>query len=65
TPPDETYMVRAAELVGQHERELASLITHRFGLDHVSQAYMLYEMRNGDHPLKVMINSTDWQVVTP
>jgi threonine dehydrogenase-like Zn-dependent dehydrogenase len=64
TPPDETYMVRAAELVGRHEEELAFLITHRFGLDSVSQAYALYETRDGDHPLKVMIDGADWHVVT-
>ena len=65
TPPDETYMVRAAELVGRHEGELAFLITHRFGVDRAGEAYMLYETRAGDHPLKVMIDGTDWQLVTP
>jgi threonine dehydrogenase-like Zn-dependent dehydrogenase len=65
TPPDETYMTRAAHLVGQHEEELAFLITHRLGLDEVGKAYTLYEMPDDDHALKVMIDGTNWQVVTP
>ena len=65
TPPDETFMLRAAELVGGHEEELAFLITHRFGLDSLSQAFTLYETRAGEHSLKVMINGADWQLVTP
>jgi len=65
TPPDETYMVRAADLVGKHEKELVSLITHRFRLDKVGNAYTLYEMPDADHALKVMIDGTDWQSVTP
>ena len=65
TPPDETYMIRAADLVGQHEGELAFLITHRFGLDEAGEAYALYEMPDGDHALKVMIDGTDWQAITP
>ncbi len=65
TPPDETYMIRAADLVGRHEGELAFLITHRFGMDKVGQAFTLYETRAGDHPLKVMIDGTDWQSVMP
>jgi len=64
TPPDETYMVRAADLVGEHREELASLITHRFGLDKVGNAYTLYEMPDADRALKVMIDGTDWQSVT-
>jgi threonine dehydrogenase-like Zn-dependent dehydrogenase len=65
TPPDETFMIRAADLVGQHEQELAFLITHRFGLDRAGEAYTLYEARAGDHSLKVMIDGTNWQSVTP
>jgi L-iditol 2-dehydrogenase len=65
TPPDETYMIRAADLVGQHEQELAFLISHRFGLDRATEAYTLYETRAGDHPLKILIDGTDWQSVTP
>jgi L-iditol 2-dehydrogenase len=60
TPPDETYMVRAAELVGRHEGELAFLITHRFGLDRAAEAYTLYETRAADHPLKILIDGTSW-----
>ncbi len=60
TPPDETFMIRAAELVGQHEQELAFLITHRFGLDRAAEAFALYETRAGDHPLKVMLDGTSW-----
>ncbi|MEJ2732706.1 MAG: zinc-binding dehydrogenase, partial [Anaerolineae bacterium] len=37
TPPDETYMIRAADLVGRHEQELAFLITHRFGMDRLAE----------------------------
>jgi L-iditol 2-dehydrogenase len=65
TPPDETFMIRAADLIGRHEQELAFLITHRFGLDKTGEAYTLYESRAGDHPLKVLIDGTDWQSVTP
>jgi threonine dehydrogenase-like Zn-dependent dehydrogenase len=64
TPPDETFMIRAAELVGQHEEELAFLITHRFGLDRAAEAFTLYETRSGDHPLKVLIDGGSWQSVT-
>jgi L-iditol 2-dehydrogenase len=60
TPPDETYMIRAADLVGQHEQELAFLITHRFGLDKAAQAYTLYETHAGDHPLKILLDGTSW-----
>jgi threonine dehydrogenase-like Zn-dependent dehydrogenase len=65
TPPDETFMIRAADLIGQHEQELAFLITHRFGLDKAAEAYTLYETRAGDRPLKVLIDGTDWRSVTP
>jgi L-iditol 2-dehydrogenase len=65
TPPDETYMIRAAELVGRHERDLAFLISHRFGLDRAGEAYTLYERRAGDHPLKILIDGTSWQSVMP
>jgi L-iditol 2-dehydrogenase len=65
TPPDETFMIRAAEMVGRHEQELAFLITHRFGLDKAAEAYTLYETRAGDHPLKILIDGTGWQSVTP
>jgi threonine dehydrogenase-like Zn-dependent dehydrogenase len=60
TPPDETYMIRAAELIGRHEGELASLITHRFGLDEVAEAFALYETHATGEPLKVLIDGTDW-----
>jgi len=60
TPPDETYMVRAAALVGRHEPELAFLITHRFTPDRATEAFILYETRTGDHPLKVLIDGTSW-----
>jgi threonine dehydrogenase-like Zn-dependent dehydrogenase len=64
TPPDETFMVRAADLVGRHEQELAFLITHRFGLDEAADAYTLYETRAGDHPLKILIDGTNWRSLT-
>jgi L-iditol 2-dehydrogenase len=64
TPPDETFMIRAAELVGRHEHGLAFLITHRFGLDRAAEAYTLYETRAAGHPLKILIDGTDWQSVT-
>ena len=60
TPPDETYMLRAAELVGRHEPELAPLITHRFIPDHAAEAFSMYETRTGDHPLKILIDGTGW-----
>jgi L-iditol 2-dehydrogenase len=60
TPPDETYMIRAADLVGRHEPELAFLITHRFTPDRAAEAFMLYETRSGDHPLKVLLDGTSW-----
>jgi threonine dehydrogenase-like Zn-dependent dehydrogenase len=55
TPPDETYMQRAAELLSRRGRELALLITHRFTLDQVEEAFTLYETRTGEGPLKVVI----------
>ena len=58
-------MSRAADLIGRHEQELAFLITHRFGLDKAGEAYTLYETRAGEQPLKVLIDSTDWQSVIP
>ena len=60
TPPDENYMLRAAELVGRHEPELASLITHRFTPDRAAEAFTMYETRAGDRPLKVLIDGTNW-----
>ena len=65
TPPDETYMMRAADLVGQHEGQLSFLITHRFGLDRAGEAYTLYESRAVGQPLKVMIDGPDWGSVKP
>jgi hypothetical protein len=65
TPPDESFMIRAADLVGGHEQELGFLITHRFGLDRAAEAYTLYETRAGDHPLKILIDGTDWHSVIP
>jgi L-iditol 2-dehydrogenase len=64
TPPDETYMIRAAELVGRYEQDLAFLITHRFALNNAAQAYTLYETRAWDQPLKVMIDGTSWHTLT-
>lgn len=64
-PPDETFMIRAAELTSQHGGELEFLITHRFGLEKAAEAYTLYETRAGDHSLKVMIDGTDWPSVAP
>jgi L-iditol 2-dehydrogenase len=63
TPPDETYMIRAAELVGRHEQELAFLITHRFGMGEMGRAFTLYETRGQDHPLKIAIDGTTWPAV--
>jgi threonine dehydrogenase-like Zn-dependent dehydrogenase len=60
TPPDETYMVRAAELVSRHEQELAFLITHRFTLADAAEAYALYERPAGGHSLKVMLEGASW-----
>ncbi len=61
TPPDETYMAQAAELMGQHGQELVFMITHRFTLDKAAEAFTLYETRvGGDHPLKVLIDGTSW-----
>lgn len=60
TPPDETYMVRAAGLVARHEQELAFLITHHFAPDRAAEAFTLYETRTGDRPLKVLIDGTSW-----
>jgi threonine dehydrogenase-like Zn-dependent dehydrogenase len=60
TPPDETYMVRAADLIGRYGQELAFLITHRFALDKTAEAFTLYETRTGDHPLKVLIDGASW-----
>ncbi|MBN1658206.1 MAG: zinc-binding dehydrogenase [Anaerolineae bacterium] len=64
TPPDETYMVRAAELVTRHEQELAFLITHSFPLERAAEAFTLYETRSAQHPLKVVIDATSWQLTS-
>lgn len=63
-PPDESYMERAAELIVQHEQELASLITHRFTPDQAAEAFTLYETRAGNQPLKVLIDGTGWPVTS-
>jgi threonine dehydrogenase-like Zn-dependent dehydrogenase len=55
TPPNESYMVRAAEMISRHEGELDFLITHRFTLDRAAAAFTLYETRGDDKPLKVLI----------
>jgi L-iditol 2-dehydrogenase len=60
TPPDESSMIRAADLVSQHQKELAFLITHGFTLDQAAEAFTLYETRTGDHPLKALIDGTSW-----
>jgi len=60
TPPDETYMLRAAELVGRHAPEFASMITQRFTPDRAEEAFTMYETRTGDHSLKVLIDGTSW-----
>ena len=60
TPPDETYMARAAELIVRHGQELVFLITHRFTVDGAAEAFTLYETRIGDHPLKVVIDRRSW-----
>jgi threonine dehydrogenase-like Zn-dependent dehydrogenase len=60
TPPDETYMIRAAELISRHEQELAFLITHRFTLADAAEAYALYERPTGGHSLKVMLDGASW-----
>jgi threonine dehydrogenase-like Zn-dependent dehydrogenase len=64
TPPDETYMMRAADLICQHERALAFLITHRFTLDKATEAYKLYETPNWDHSLKILIDGTSWPMMS-
>jgi L-iditol 2-dehydrogenase len=62
TPPDESYMERAAELLTGHEQELAFLLTHRFGPDpaDVGEAFTLYETRSTGEPLKIVIDATGW-----
>jgi L-iditol 2-dehydrogenase len=60
TPPDQTYMMRAADLICQHGQALAFLITHRFTLDKATEAYTLYETPNWGHSLKVLIDGTSW-----
>lgn len=62
TPPDESYMERAAELLTGHEQELAFLLTHRFGPDpaDVGAAFTLYETRSTGEPLKIVIDATGW-----
>jgi threonine dehydrogenase-like Zn-dependent dehydrogenase len=64
TPPDETYMMRAAELIIGHEQEVAFLISHRFAPCQAAEAFALYETRAGGQPLKVMIDGTDWSTTS-
>jgi threonine dehydrogenase-like Zn-dependent dehydrogenase len=61
TPPNETYMNRAAKLIDQHGQELAFLITHRFTLDRVAEAFTLYETRIG---IKVLLDGTSWPTMS-
>jgi L-iditol 2-dehydrogenase len=63
TPPDETYMIRAAELIGQHAQALDFLVTHRFPLARMTEAFTLYETHATDHQLKVLIEGKSWQGV--
>jgi len=60
TPPDETYMVRAVELIVGHEPELAGLITHRFAPHQAAEAFTLYETRSAGRPLKILLDGTNW-----
>jgi L-iditol 2-dehydrogenase len=60
TPPDETYMVRAAELLVRDPQALAFLITHRFAPQDAGRAFTLYETRAGGEPLKIVIDATSW-----
>lgn len=62
TPPDESYMERAAELLTGRDQELAFLLTHGFGPDpaEVAEAFTLYETRGPGEPLKIVIDATIW-----
>jgi L-iditol 2-dehydrogenase len=62
TPPDESYMERAAELIIGHEQDLSLLITHRFAPHpaDVAEAFALYETRAPGEPLKIVIDATRW-----
>jgi len=60
TPPNESYMKRAAELISLHEQELAFLITHRFTLAEAAEAYALYERPAEGRSLKVMLDGAGW-----
>jgi threonine dehydrogenase-like Zn-dependent dehydrogenase len=64
TPPNETYMMRAADLICQHEQVLAFLITHRFTLDKATEAYALYETPNWERSLKILIDGTSWPMTS-
>lgn len=57
TPSWETWLTRAAGLISQREDEPASPISHRFTLDSVSGACMLYETRIQGPFLKVLLPS--------
>jgi threonine dehydrogenase-like Zn-dependent dehydrogenase len=61
TPPDETYMTRAAEMIAQHGQELSFLITQRFALDQAAEAFALYESRTG---IKVLIDGKGWSTTS-
>ena len=65
TPPDETYMARAAELIVQHEQELAFLITHRFTMERAAEAFALYEAQGAEPALKVLIGGAAWPAPAP
>ncbi len=60
TPPDETAMVRAADLLDRHGHELDGLITHRFPLQQLAEAYAMYETPANGHSLKVLVDATSW-----
>lgn len=65
TPPDETYMVRAADLVARHEQDLAFLITHQFAMEEAAEAFAMYEARGVEQALKVMIDGAVWPATGP
>ncbi|HZR40350.1 MAG TPA: zinc-binding dehydrogenase [Ktedonobacteraceae bacterium] len=53
-----TFLPLASELVCQHHAELASLITHRFPVQDVQQAYTLYEQQGNS--LKILLDASQW-----
>jgi threonine dehydrogenase-like Zn-dependent dehydrogenase len=59
-PDWKVYLPQAAELLGKFGKELEFLITHRFNLDKLEEAYALYAAPAEGRSIKILIDAKDW-----